>query len=113
MLKRTVNIPIGLEPVVIPDEPVVNPPAELNKKITLRRLQQYVKRPTILDDYVYLPESDFSIDKFRNSFNEAMSCLDSDYWLTDPNPCTVMMCGMYNIEGFKTKLIAKGFTQRE
>lgn len=45
----------------------------------LRRSQR-IRRPTLLDDYVYLHENQFNIDQASdaNSFDEAISCSKSD-----------------------------------
>lgn len=59
-----------------------------------------IRRPTLLDNYVYLHESDFNIGQFNdlNSFDEAISSSDSDNWVTAMQEalsiCKKMMCGI-------------------
>lgn len=82
VLNRT-DVLVEPEAVIIPSDPVVNIPAELNIEISLRR-SQCIRMLALSYDYFYLHESDFNIglSDNLNSFDEAVSCSDSDYWFT-------------------------------
>lgn len=49
----------------------------------MRRFQR-ISRPILSNDYIYLYESDLNIDQANDSksFDEAVSCWESNNWLT-------------------------------
>lgn len=60
-ISAEINI-VESEPVIVPNDPVINQPIETNVEIPLGRFQR-IKKPALLDDCVYLHESDSNLVK--------------------------------------------------
>ena len=110
---------------------------------TLRRSTRTRRSAISSDYVVYLQESDYNIgaENDPKSFSQAMSCIESELWYNAikdemssircndiwdlvelPNDAKVIDCkwvfktkkySLGNIEIYKAKLIAKGFTHKE